>query len=701
MKNTHAPLLVVDDEEANRDLLSRRLNRAGYSVEIAADGEQALQMIADREIELVLLDIMMPGMSGLELLKLLRATYSPTALPVIMVSALNESERVVEALNLGANDYITRPIDFPVATARINSHLARKWTEEALRESEERYALAARGANDGLWDWDLKANRIYYSPRWKEMLGYSEHDIGDNPDEWLTRIHDEDWKRVNSELTSHWSQQNQGEYISEHRILHKNGSYRWVLSRGIVLHAKNGDATRMAGSLTDITDSKAYDVLTGLPNRVLFTERLIRSIEQTRSKPSNLFAVLFVDLDRFKVVNDSLGHLVGDQLLVGVTKRLGLSVRVEKLGRGEDIIARLGGDEFAILLTNLDRQADAVTIADRIQQDIHDPFSLEGREVYTTASIGIAISDAHYRTPEEILRDADTAMYRAKALGGARCVVFDAVMRANAIDRLDLENDLRKALERNELAVYYQPKMNLATEKIIGFEALIRWQHPTRGLVLPGKFIPLAEETGLIVPIGLWILREACLTLKKWHTQVSTDPPVEGSVNVSVKQFQQAGFVEDVARILEETELNPSTLQLEITESVLMDDAGFATSILYRLKALGIGLKIDDFGTGYSCLNYLHQLPFDSLKIDRSFVVNMTKDKSSADVVHTILTLARNLTLQVIAEGIETEEQLEHLKSLGCIYGQGFYFSEPLPKDIAEDYLVASLAGKKPVAPSV
>jgi diguanylate cyclase (GGDEF)-like protein/PAS domain S-box-containing protein len=696
MVRKESPLLVVDDEPTNREMLSRRLQRAGYLVEMAADADQALALIQNREIELVLLDSMMPGMNGLELLRLLRGAYSPARLPVIMVTALKESEKIIEAMNLGANDYITKPIDFPVALARIKSQLNRKRAEDALRESEERYALAARGAKDGLWDWDLQEDRVYFSPRWKAMLGYEDSEIGDSPDEWLSRIHKEDRGRLRSELAAHWEANAEGELVSEHRMLHKDGSYRWMLSRGVVLRSKGGKAVRMAGSQTDITQSKAFDPLTGLPNRLMFNESLTRVIERSQQEPANLFAVLFLDLDRFKVVNDSLGHLVGDQLLIGIAKRLQFAVRSRRSGRAgeEDIIARLGGDEFAILLENLSHFSNAKTVAERIQKEIHKPFNLEGREVFTTMSIGIAPGDAQYQTPAEILRDADTAMYRAKSLGKARCEVFDAEMRADAIARLEMENDLQRALGRREFVLHYQPKVKLQDGKLVGFEALLRWQHPTRGLISPTRFIPLAEETGLIVPIGLWVLREACSTMHQWHSKFPTNPPLEISVNLSMRQFRQQDLVDQIAQILKETGLEPSALQLEITESVLMDDTDSALSVLERIKALNVGLKIDDFGTGYSSLNYLHQLPFDSLKIDRSFVVSLGHDETCSEVVKAIMSLAGNLGMHVIAEGVETHEQVTHLLKLGCRYAQGFYFSKPVDAHAAKSLLTGpSLSG--------
>jgi len=682
------PLLLVDDDPTNQNLLSRRLQRAGYATELAGSGYEALEVLGRREVELILLDSMMPGLSGVELLRQLRSRFSPARLPVIMVTALSDSDRVVEALNLGANDYIAKPIDFPVALARIKAQIERKRADEALRESEERYALAARGANDGLWDWDLRDQRVFYSTRWKAMLGYEESEIGDSPDEWLSRTHKDDRTRLEEELAVHWNAANGRECAIEHRLLHKDGSYRWMLSRGVVQRDDAGNAVRMAGSQTDITCSKTFDPLTGLPNRTLFNEKLAACLERAAQGPDHPYAVLCLDLDRFKVINDSLGHQAGDELLTLVAQRLRGAVG-GPAANGDarrDLIARLGGDEFAILLENHNAEG-AISMASQIRDAIHGSFSLGDHEVFTTASIGIVPGRAGYREPAEILRDADTAMYKAKALGRSRFEVFEPGMRAQAVARLELESDLRRAVDRQEFVLYYQPKVNLKSNQIVGVEALIRWQHPTRGLIMPDQFIWLAEETGLIVPIGLWVLQEACRTIKKWQAEFPTDPPLEVSVNVSVRQFREPDLIGQVAAALAESKLDPTALQLEITESVLMEDVDAVAGLLNQLKALGVGLKIDDFGTGYASLKCLNRLPFDVLKIDRAFVLNMPGNERTGETIRTILRLAENLGMEVVAEGIERKEQLVQLQSLDCDYGQGFYFSPPLGPDAISELI--------------
>ena len=545
-------LLIVDDNEMNRDLLSRRLERKGYSVSVAENGHNTLEWVGQHAVDLVLLDIEMPGTSGLEVLKTLRQTYSPNQLPVIMVTAKVQSHDIVEALSLGANDYVTKPIDFPVALARIKTQLSHKRLVEALRESEERYALAARGANDGLWDWNLKDNEIYFSPRWKSMLGYDEEEIGSSPEEWFKRVHPDDLQRVKEVVASHLEGQTT-HCENEHRMLHQNGTYHWMLNRGLAVRDAQGKATRLAGSQTDITQGKVADALTGLPNRLLFMDRLERAVKNAQRAKDYLFAVFFLDLDRFKVINDSLGHVMGDQLLIATARRLESCLRstdaVARLGDGHTV-ARLGGDEFTILLDHIKHIADATRVADRLQKELALPFNLNGQEVFTTVSIGIAVSATGYERPEELLRDADTAMYRAKALGKARYELFDTAMREVAVASLQLETDLRKAIDRQEFQNFYQPIVSLETGRIVGFEALVRWQHPERGLVFPGDFILAAEESGMIVSIGQWVLREACRQMRAWQARFPTTVPWMISVNLSTKQFKQSNLVQQIEDIL-------------------------------------------------------------------------------------------------------------------------------------------------------
>ena len=415
------------------------------------------------------------------------------------------------------------------------------------------------------------------------------------------------------------------------------------------------------------------DSLTSLPNRSLFMDRLAHALTRTERRGEQL-AILFLDLDRFKVVNDSLGHGVGDQLLIGVSQRLASCLRPE------DTIARLGGDEFAILIEDVKDDKAPASVADRLTSELQQPFTVEGREVVITVSIGIAMSTAKRMTPEDILRDADLAMYHAKGKGKARYEIFDKSMNAPAQERMDLELDLRNAVARGEFILHYQPILELPTGRIVEMEALVRWKHPQRGLLFPGDFVGLSEETGLIVPLGRWVLHEACRQTRQWQL-ATPGSNLAISVNLSARQLQQPGLVEEIAAILRETRLDPGALRLEITETVVMHDAPTTLAKLEALKALGVQLAIDDFGTGYSSLGYLKRFPVDTLKIDRSFVKGIGQNVEDSAIVRAVITVAKSLGLSVTAEGIESADQLEQLRSLGCDHGQGYYFAKPMPSD--------------------
>jgi diguanylate cyclase (GGDEF)-like protein len=427
-----------------------------------------------------------------------------------------------------------------------------------------------------------------------------------------------------------------------------------------------------------------HDALTGLPNRSLFTDHLRVAVRRAHQNEQYLFAVLFLDLDRFKNINDSLGHPCGDELLKLVARRL------EACIRQTDMVARFGGDEFAILLDAIQDTSDAVRVAEKVQKAISAPFKLASHEAITTASIGVALSTSGYTEAEDIIRDADTAMYRAKDRGKARCEVFDTAMHTRAVTLLRLESDLRRALEKDELCVYYQPIVSIANGELHGFEALVRWQHLERGLIAPDDFIPLAEETGLILPIGLRVLRDACNQLRKWQQYSLSNRDLIVSVNLSGKQLMQTDLIDRIEEVLQESQINPWHLKLEITETVVMENPELAAVTLAKLRSLGVRLSIDDFGTGYSSLSYLNRFPVDTLKIDRSFVTSMNAADENLQIVKTIVTLAGNLGMQVIAEGVETEEQLEQLRSLKCQYGQGFLFSKPLDVTDVDLYILNS-----------
>jgi len=582
--------------------------------------------------------------------------------------------------------------------------MSRQMTEQQrigrkLQESEEHFRSAFDHAagmalvnTDGHW---MQVNNSLCS-----MLGYTEEEMLAARLHDLTHAEDLGHELVNlDKLMSGVCASTQ----LEKRLRHKTGQDIWVLTSASVVRDGGGKPTHFIFQIQDITERRRaeeqvhfaafHDALTGLPNRVMLSERMSLAVERAKRRRDYEFAVLFIDLDRFKVINDSLGHPAGDQLLIEIARRL------ESCLRPADTVARLGGDEFAILLDAAEGAYHPTTVAERIQEKLSMPFNLGGHEVYTSASIGIAFSITGYDSPDDILRDSDTAMYRAKANGKARHEVFDREMHTRAVERLKLENDLRRAVERNEFEVHYQPVLDMAAGRIKGFEALARWRHPTHGLVPPADFIPLAEETGLIIPLGLQILRQSCAQARLWQRLFTADPPLTVSVNLSARQFQQPDLVEQVERILHETGLPADSMFLEVTESTVMENAGQAEKLLSGLNDLGIRLALDDFGTGYSSLSYLHRFPFDALKIDRSFVSQMGDDLESNKIVKTIMTLASELGIGVTAEGVETERQRNQLMNLGCRYAQGYLFSRPLASDAATEYLLENLSAEIRVAP--
>jgi diguanylate cyclase (GGDEF)-like protein/PAS domain S-box-containing protein len=557
---------------------------------------------------------------------------------------------------------------------------------QALRRQSERLELAVQAANDGFWEWDLHAQQFYVTGPWNAMIGRANEPCVSGPELWLERVHPEDIGHLNGALEAHLSG-NVQRFEHEHRVRHEDGTYRFVRCRGVAVRSGNGRAMRIAGAFTDITDlSSAHaqlrnafylDPLTGLCNRTLFVEQLGRRLKASHERPGGeAFALLYLDLDRFKIINDSLGHLVGDELLVAVSRRL------ESCLRPGDVLSRLGGDEFAILLNALHTDQQANVIAFRVQETLSKPFSIDGREVFTSASIGIAYGAPRYTTPDEMMHDADTAMYQAKAHGKARHEVFDADMDARTKDRLGLENDLRRAVAGGEIEVHYQPIVALPTGMCVGFESLVRWSRNGKP-VSPAIFIPIAEELGLIEGLGTQVMEEVCRTFAAWQRAMPGAGLECITVNVSSRQLMQQNFLSIVDRAVCLAGLDRSALRIEITETALMTDPNEAVRVLKQLRDFGVKIYLDDFGTGYSSLSHLHNLPVDALKIDRSFVESLFLPHRPA-IVESIMALARTLHTSVVAEGIETAAQARELERLGCTRAQGYLFSRAVPPAAAE-----------------
>lgn len=668
-------VLVVDDEPVNRAILCRLLNGHGFNTIEAKNGYEAIEAVDNHEVDLVLMDISMPELDGFEALKNIRFQQNKLELPVIMVTANDESEVIVRAFELGANDYVTKPVDAAVTMARIQMHIQFAKSRADLRKSEERYALVAQGTNDGLWDWDLTKNRVFYSPRWFDMLALQDRDATE-PGVWLNRIHPEDRQKVEVGLSNHCAGLT-SHFEAEMRIRHEDGCYRWMLCRGLAVWNEEGVAHRLAGSLTDITEGKVADALTGLPNRVLFRERLDRCFRRLRTEPNLNFAMIYLDLDNFKLVNDSLGHGVGDQLLVAVARRL-----VNALRKAESFVCRWGGDEFSILIENTPDQTVAVEIANRIISNLAAPISISGsREVYASLSMGISFSTDGHVSSSEMIQAADTAMYRAKGKGKSGYQIFDPAMKHDATKRLNIENDLWHAIENDQLDMHYQPLVCLRTSRVVGFESLIRWTHPQHGKISPSDFIPIAEDNGAIQDIGQIALKKACHQLAKWQAADARFEQLQMNVNLSSRQMTSQYLVQEILAMISETGISPGNLKLEVTESAMMQNPTLGASVLSELRGHGVKVAIDDFGTGYSSLAYIHELSPDAVKIDRSFIENITTSTDQKTIVGAIVALAEGLHLDVLAEGVETIEQQRILADIGCQYGQGFLFSKPLAPD--------------------
>ncbi|MFN0101809.1 MAG: EAL domain-containing protein [Bryobacteraceae bacterium] len=683
-------ILVVDDAAETLGELTNSLVKAGYCVDFATTAGQALEQIRESEVELILLGESLPGMTGLDLLRLLRAAWTPQQLPVIMLAAEAHNGVETAALEAGANDCMAASVEGGRALARVRSQLQQKDAGQGARDRAERAFRATTVSTDVIWEWNVPTDTYWFSSEWGRLAGRPTAGptrLGD----WLAVVHEEDVAGLESSLRTLREDPEQLEFGQEYRLVIPSGQSRWIYCRANVERDRNGDLLRLTGLQTDITRNKSIDWLTQLPNRENILDRVDRMLAGADGESAPPFALLMLNLDRFRVINESLGPTAGDRILREIAMRLERATRtIPGSGRPEDYLARVHGDTFLLILSDVGSAELARTIADRLQVQVRRPLNLAGREIRVSASIGIALSDGdRYNRGFELLRDAEIALHQAKALGRARCINFDREMRTDAMHRMDLEIELRRALENDELVLYYQPKINLQSGELSGFEALLRWRHPRLGLVAPLKFIPIAEETGLIIPIGAWAMEDSARQFAEWRNLLP-GVDMQVSVNLSVKQFFDRELVDQVTRIVRDFDFPRGAFCLEVTESVLIGEIEAAAEILRRLHEAGVGLMIDDFGTGYSSLTYLTNLPFDALKIDHSFVSRLEIDENCGEVIKAVVTLARNLKLDVVAEGVETPEQLESLRRIGCPYAQGYYFAKPVDVETATKLVLAS-----------
>jgi diguanylate cyclase (GGDEF)-like protein/PAS domain S-box-containing protein len=690
-------LLVEDDEDDF--LLTQRMLRAPGHAKFELDWEQsyesALRAIGTAGHDLYLVDYRLGEHTGLDLVR--EAWGSDPPAPVILLTGEDDYLVDLAATELGVTDYLVKGTTDPPTLERTIRYAVRQHKAMVdLRRSEERYAVAMRATNDGIWDWELQTASMHFSERWKALLGYE--DVSwDEPGAWFLLVHPGDLERLRREIDQHLAGHSPY-FENEHRIRHADGEWRWVLTRGLTTRDRRGKPIRITGSLSDITERRRaqerlvhdtlHDGLTGLPNRALFMDRLVQCVSHLKHDAGYACAVLYIDIDRFKLVNDSLDHSVGDRLLVELGRRVG------SILRPGDTLARRGGDEFTILLDGIASPTEALEVAARAGSAIAEPVSFDNGQLSVAASIGIAHSFDGGQDAEELVRNADIAMYDAKANGGASHKVFDTSMHKRVLERVSLESQLRQAIEQERLRTFFQPIVDLRTGALHGFEALARWPVADDD-VSPGDFIPVAEEAGLIGALGTLMLRRACHTLSAWRKQGLVTPEVTVSVNVSIRQLTDASLIGHVRAALRDSKLPAGKLVLEITESTLIEHPLLVNAVLRELLDLGVTVQLDDFGTGYSSLTVLHDFLGDTLKVDRGFVETMLHRPASHAIIRSIVGLAHNLGLRVIAEGIEDREQVHALTLLGCEYGQGYHFSRPLPPSEIEALLAgdAQLGG--------
>jgi diguanylate cyclase (GGDEF)-like protein/PAS domain S-box-containing protein len=692
--NPASLVLVVDDDPGGRRLTRATLKRAGFEVAEAADGVQALRSIRERIPDLILMDVNMPEMDGFAACAELRRMPGANRVPVVMMTGLEDVKSIETAFEVGATDFITKPINWTILAHRVRYMLRASQAIDELKQSQRRLFNAQRLAEMGDWEWDLRSGRIQASEQACQIFGHASLHGPVGCDTLFSNIPDEDRQAIDHACAAAATH---GDTAAvDHRVISEEGRTRHVHQQvEVIERMPDGRPLRLAGAVHDISRRKEaetqirrlayFDALTGLPNRLAFDEQLHKSIARAERYGHRL-AVMFIDLDNFKRVNDTLGHKAGDELLrIASSRMLGTLRTHDSVSRGgeqQNSIARLGGDEFIVLLTDLESSASAAAVARRLVATLAEPQVIQGTEVFVGGSIGVAVFPQDGADIDTLLKNADTAMYWAKEAGRGNFQFYDRAMGDQAMDRLMLESSLRRAIDRNEFVLQYQPRVNVLTGEIVGAEALIRWQHPERGLLPPAQFIPLVENAGLEIQVGEWVIRGVCRQIAEWIAGGLQPVPV--AVNLASTHLSESSLPRLVDRVQAEFGLPSGLLEMEVTESILLADTERSAAVAAELDAMGVRLSIDDFGTGYSSLSYLKRLPIHALKIDRSFVRDLVSDPDDEAIVTAIIALAHSLQLKVVAEGVETIEQLAYLRARGCDEYQGFLTSHAVsPEEFA------------------
>jgi diguanylate cyclase (GGDEF)-like protein len=725
MNTTQARILVVDDDAGGRRLTRATLTKAGFGVVEAGNGQAALDAIGEQMPDLVLLDVSMPVMDGFTACAALRGLPGGDRVPVVMMTGLDDTGSIERAFEVGATDFITKPINWAVLPHRVRYMLRASTAIHELQQNQRRLSNAQRIGDMGDWEWDVRSDHLQPSEQAWRIFGHTRSAGRADMATFFATVMADDAERL---LAACERAVSNGEGFSiDHRIALEGGELRHVHQQvEVIERSTDGTALRLAGAVHDITRRKDaeeqirrlayYDPLTGLPNRLLFVEQLGKAIAQAARHERHV-AIMFVDLDNFKRVNDTLGHKAGDELLRLASARLAGTLRAQdSVARGRnDIephsIARLGGDEFIVLLTDVQRTDDAAVVAQRLVDTLNEPVTVQGTEVFVGGSVGVAMYPEDGNDIDTLLMNADTAMYRAKACGRGAFQMYDRSMNERALERLRMETRLRRALERDEFVLHYQPRVDVVTGRIVGAEALIRWQHPERGLLPPAEFIPLVEDAGLVIPIGEWAICTVCAQTAAWAAEGLETVPV--AVNLASTHLKERGLPALVAQALKDHGVSASCLEIEVTESILLAEPELSVSIAQELAEMGVAISIDDFGTGYSSLGYLKKLPIAALKIDRSFVRDLVSDPDDEAIVTAIIALAHSLKLKVVAEGVETPAQLAFLQAMKCDEYQGFLtsravdpaeFRRLLQRKVCDEYRiepaqaqVTELAGTEPV----